>query len=218
MLIQMSWIWRRAWDCEMCSSLDTSMAWTRLLNQWFYKVLETRAKYLEPSSYYTSTVATEMYSFYSLDYQRGNNPYSQHSTPPNFSLIGKKSLKCPGSLRAHVGCIGSPWFVVGVLEQGGSLVRTSLWPQKELAPKCFLLRGAGRSVSESVSGWTRLLMGRPSLSECRTSMKFVNVSRQCFLLLSAESLTGSVVNCSGRKNYSILNWINYNENRTRDSV
>ena len=52
---------------------------------------------------------------------------------------------------------------------------------------------------------TRLLMGRPDLSECRTSMKFVNVSRQCFQHLSAESLSGSVVNRSGHINCSILN-------------
>ena len=31
-----------------------------------------------------------------------------------------------------------------------------MWALKYLAPKCFLLRGEGRSASESDSGWTRL--------------------------------------------------------------
>ena len=49
------------------------------------------------------------------------------------------------------------------------------------------------------------MMGRPGLSKCRTSMKFVNVSRQSFQHLSAESLSGSVLNHTGRINCSILN-------------
>ena len=40
--------------------------------------------------------------------------------------------------------------VFGVLELGGSLVRDCLWTLKYLAPKCFLLRGAGRSASVSL--------------------------------------------------------------------
>ena len=35
-------------------------------------------------SYYSSTWQAEMYSFYSLDYQRGDNPYSQHSRPATY--------------------------------------------------------------------------------------------------------------------------------------